>query len=894
LNLAAGTPLGRYVIVAPIGAGGMGEVYRARDQELEREVAIKVLPPEFADDPGRLRRFTQEAQSAGGLNHPNVLIVHDIGSHEGAPYLVSELLDGETLKERLDSGRLPPRKACEYAAQAARGLAAAHASGVVHRDLKPDNLFITRDDRVKILDFGLAKLLEEPAVGGESQTLAIGMGEGTEPGVILGTVGYMAPEQVRGEQPDHRADIFALGTVLHEMLTGERAFQGDAPVSVLNAILVEDPPEASAVAPGVTKAHDEVVRHCLEKSPDHRFQSAQDLAFQLELLSGTASTSQLSGDAIQGPDVARRTGARPGLVALALLAAGAIGAAVGWMAHPESEAYQPPWLRPLTFSGSDRQVSVSPDGKTLAFISARDGVPRTWLKRLPGGDEVALTEGPDVYPTFSPDGSEILFGRDGDLYRVPILGGSARKVAEDAAVGDWTPNGDRIAFARVDADGTSLFVMDADGSNERLIHQEPLRAVVDVRWSPDGTRLACPFLQPGANVSDPKILIVDVESGETSTVTASLGAGQPVAVAWSGSGDVLLYTQPRGQANITGHILVRHELASDRPEILLYIDGVSWSLDVLDEGQAVVGIDSMRANLQEAPLEGGGDAPRWLTLGTSLDRQPTYSPDGRLLAFSTNRAGNLDVWVMQLESGEVRRATDHPGTDWDPSFTSDGKHLIWSSDREGHFEIWMAEPDGRNPRRISDDGFDAENGSVTPDGEWLVYNSAHPEKSGVWKRNLESGETVQLATGLTGVPEISPDGRHVLVVRGPRVGRGSVEVVRVADGVTEAFRIECTMDAGTAGSVLVGRSRWLPDGSGIAFLCEDESGRPGIYVQDFAPDRDTLSSRRFLAGIYEDRIAESFGFSPDGKRIVVSLLELRQSVVLADQLPNVSRPRPLR
>ena len=204
----------------------------------------------------------------------------------------------------------------------------------------------------------------------------------------------------------------------------------------------------------------------------------------------------------------------------------------------------------------------------------------------------------------------------------------------------------------------------------------------------------------------------------------------------------------------------------------------------------------------------------------------------------------------------------------------------------------MSEPDGRNPRRVSEDGFDAENGSVTPDGEWLIYNSAHPEKSGVWKRNLESGEAVQLATGLTGVPEISPDGRHVLLVRGPSLGRGTIEVVRIADAVTEPFRIECVMDAATAGSVLVGRSRWLPDGSGIAFLCDDDAGQAGVYVQDFVPGQDTVSSRRFLAGQYEDRIAESFGFSPDGKRIVVALLELRQSIVLADQLPNVSRPQP--
>ncbi len=891
MNLSPGTHLGRYVVVAPIGAGGMGEVYRARDERLERDVAIKVLPPEFASDEGRLRRFTQEAQSAGGLNHPNVLTVHDVGTHEGAPYLVSELLEGESLRDRLAStGRLPPRKACEYAAQAARGLGAAHARGIVHRDLKPDNLFVTRDDRVKILDFGLAKLTEDPLVSADDETMT--MKQETEPGVILGTVGYMAPEQVRGEASDNRADIFALGTVLYEMLTGERAFTGDSAVSALNSILVDEPPEPSARVPGVTKAHDEVVRHCLEKGVEQRFQSAQDLAFQLEMLSGAASTSQVSGETIDAIEPIIEGRRRGWLVGLAMLGSLALGAVVGWMLQPEApEARRPPLLETITFSGVDRQPAVSPDGRTLAYVSVRDSVPKIWLKRLPGLDEVGLTDGPDSSPRFSPDGSEILFIRDGSLYRLPVLGGAPRLMADNASLADWTPHGDRIAFARIANEGSDVLVMAADGSDERLIHQEPLRMIINLVWSPDGETLAAPFVQPGANVTDPRILMIDVDSGESWMLEAPLGNGQPVAAVWSGDGDTLVYAQSLTQTPIAGqNILVRHHLASDTAEILTYIDGIIWGADVLDEGRAVVGIDVGRGALQEVLLDGTQASERWLTQGNSLDRQPIYSPDGEWLAFSTNRFGNLDIYSVHLETGEVRRLTDHEGTDWDPYFTPDGEKLIWSSDREGHFEVWMAEADGRSPRRLTDDGHDAENGSLTPDGDWLVYNSAHPEKSGVWKQNLETGETMQLVAGLTGVPEISPDGRYVLVVKAITLGRSTIEVVRIEDGAPAPFDIHCIFDAAIAGSLLIGRSRWLPDGSGIAFVCEDDEGRPGVFAQDFVPGEDTRSTRRALV-TYEDGIPESFGLSPDGRHITVSLADLQQSLVLVDHLPGVSRPR---
>src|SRR6266540_1384655 len=294
--LSSGTRLGRYEIRSQIGAGGMGEVYRARDPRINRDVAIKVLPATFSTDVERLRRFELEAQAVGRLNHPNILSVFDVDSHEGSPYVVYELLEGETLRECLHGEPLPPRKAIEYAMQIARGLAAAHGKGIVHRDLKPENVFVTRDGRVKILDFGLAR--QALAFAGADVTASPTFERHTEPGTVLGTVGYMSPEQVRGETGDHRSDIFSFGCVLYEMLMGRRAFQRGTAAETMTAILREEPPEpdpalATAVPPGLVR----IVHHCLEKEADQRFQSASDVAFALEALS-TASASTTSAPAM--------------------------------------------------------------------------------------------------------------------------------------------------------------------------------------------------------------------------------------------------------------------------------------------------------------------------------------------------------------------------------------------------------------------------------------------------------------------------------------------------------------------------------------------------------------------------------------------------------------------
>src|SRR5580765_2474019 len=286
--LESGVKLGRYEVRAKIGEGGMGEVYRARDEKLNRDVAVKVLPAELSENADRLHRFEQEAEAAGALNHPNILAVYDVGVHDGAPYVVSELLEGETLRDLLDERQPATRKSIDYAIQLARGLAAAHEKGIVHRDIKPDNIFITKDERVKILDFGLAKLAQ-PSGEDVAQTEIATRKVRTDPGTVMGTVGYMSPEQVRGQPADHRTDIFSFGAVLYEMLSRRRAFRGDSAIETLNAILKEEPAELSASNTNIAPALERVVWHCLEKSPERRFQSANDVAFALESLAGVTS-----------------------------------------------------------------------------------------------------------------------------------------------------------------------------------------------------------------------------------------------------------------------------------------------------------------------------------------------------------------------------------------------------------------------------------------------------------------------------------------------------------------------------------------------------------------------------------------------------------------------------
>ncbi len=451
MTLSAGSRLGPYEILSPLGAGGMGEVYRALDSRLGREVAVKVLPERIGVDPDALARFEREARAVAALSHPNILGLFDFGTEGVTTYSVSELLEGQTLRDRLGGGPVPVRKAVEYAAQIARGLAAAHEKGIVHRDVKPENIFITSDGRVKILDFGLARQTALGAAPDDTQSPTVA--GGTSPGMVMGTVGYMSPEQVRGAPADHRSDIFSFGSVLYEMLSGRRAFGRATGAETMTAILKEDPPELSESGTDLSPALAATVRHCLEKNPAERFQSARDLAFDLEHAVGSSAPSRTRADA--GPRRAKRTpwtAAGSALAGLALLAAGAFLAT-------RLHRYEAPRFRQLTFHrGYVESARFSPDGQTVIYGSTRRDQPvRIYAARLDSIESTPLDLPSGTVLGISRTGEmALLLGcvhrgywiRSGTLARAPLGGGAPRDVLEHVTDGDISPDGQALAVVR--------------------------------------------------------------------------------------------------------------------------------------------------------------------------------------------------------------------------------------------------------------------------------------------------------------------------------------------------------------------------------------------------------------------------------------------------------------
>src|SRR5262245_1760439 len=430
-QLFPGQGIGAYKILALLGRGGMGVVYSARDERLRRDVAIKVLPASFANDADRLRRFEQEAHATSALNHPNILTIYDIGAAApelgGAPFIVTELLEGEELRAQLESGALPARRALEYALQITQGLAAAHEKGIVHRDLKPENLFVTKDGRVKILDFGLAKL--RPPQPGEVDTGAPTQKRLTYPGVMMGTVGYMSPEQVRGQETDHRSDIFAFGLILYEMLSGQRAFRGASAIEVMNAILKEEPPELGETNTMISPQLEKLVRRCLEKQPERRFQTAYDLSYALEMLSSSSGARLEAAGA--GPS--RLFGqARLAWTAAAALLLVSLGLTWAYFTRQPTVDARMMKLSILPPENSSfGQIAVSPDGLLLAFTAATGGKVQLWVRALDSSNTRALagTQGA-VFPFWSPDSRFIGFFADGKLKKIEVNGGPVQLLCD--------------------------------------------------------------------------------------------------------------------------------------------------------------------------------------------------------------------------------------------------------------------------------------------------------------------------------------------------------------------------------------------------------------------------------------------------------------------------------
>jgi eukaryotic-like serine/threonine-protein kinase len=665
MPLISGTKLGPYEILTPIGAGGMGEVYRARDTRLGREVALKILPSSFTSDADRLRRFEQEARAVAALNHPNILAIHDIGEEGGSPFIVSELLEGTSLRSELEGGALTSRKAAEYAVQIAHGLAAAHDKGIIHRDLKPENIFITRDGRVKILDFGLAKLASkaEPAAASAGLTLT---SSPTEAGMVMGTAGYMAPEQVRGAAVDSRTDIFAFGAVLYEMVSGQRAFRRETAAETMTAILKEDPPEFSETAHTVSPGLERIVRRCLEKNPEQRFQSAKDLAFALEALSGT--TFRTGAHAAVESDSGKNQKSLWLAVAAAIACGLLLGAGVMWYLRPAAPA--PPTFKQVSFHrGELLEARYAPDGKTLVYSARINGGPLdTYIVREEYPEAVPAGLHGAALLSVSRQGEMAVLVRAhyyahrqwfGTLATSPLGGGAAREMLENVVAADWSP------------DGSELAVIDFNDGKFRL--QYPIGKVLlegdnwlsDLRVSPDGKQVAL-FRHPPNQDDRGDVLLVD-RSGRVSTISA--GWESLEGLAWAPSGKEVWFSGAE-----SGEQYCIHAANLSGKQRTVYC-GTSPTImhDITPSGRTLVSADSSRVAM--ALVQHGSSEERDLSW---LDNPygPQLSRDGSVFSFTdqSGQAGNgYEVYVRKTDGSP---AVHIGGGGFASDISPDGKWVL--------------------------------------------------------------------------------------------------------------------------------------------------------------------------------------------------------------------------
>jgi hypothetical protein len=793
-SLSRGTRLGPYEIVGLLGAGGMGEVYRARDTRLNREVAVKVLPRSFARDPKALARFEQEARAIAALSHPNILAIHDLGKEGDVVYAVAELLHGQTLQERLMGGALSQRKAVEIALPIAHGLSAAHEKGIIHRDLKPANVFLTNDGGVKVLDFGLAKVVAPHPGGQDGPTTPA-----TEPGLVMGTVGYMSPEQVRGQPLDSRSDLFSFGAILYEMLSGRRAFRGSSAADTMAAILKEDPPDLSQTNEKISPALERVVRHCLEKMPEQRFQSARDLAFHLDSLSSVSSGPLAARTATVSP---RRRIRLPVAVAVAVLVIAALGAMI-WRLAASRTAARARYSQ-LTFRrGTILTARFTKDGESIVYGAAWGGEPfRVFSESAGRRESAAVALPPADVLSISASGELALaldrrFFRgaisDGTLARVPLAGGAPRQLLERVEEADWAPDGTLALIRRVQGENR------LEWPEGRVLVRTP-SWISHLRFSPDGSRIA--FLDHPIYTDDRGAVAV-VRVGEAARhLTPVYGSAQ--GLAWAANGREIWFSASEEGANTALHAVT---LAGD-VRTIVRSPGSLRLLDISRTGRALLTQESFVSSVFVRGPAGREERDlSWLDRSTAWD----LAADGSkvlLAGEGEGTGGSPSVYLRATDGSDAVRLGDGVGT----MLSADGKWavaMVFGSPAQ----LWLIPTGVGNPRLIPRGKIEEYIWArLLPDGKRVVFSGYEKGRgSRLFVEDVEGSVATPITPeGAAWLMPPSPEGTLV-----PSLGPGGVKLYPIDGGQPRPLPgieigDEILFWSADGRSVLVRRRRTLP------------------------------------------------------------------------------------
>ncbi|MGI9166149.1 MAG: protein kinase domain-containing protein [Pyrinomonadaceae bacterium] len=933
MSAPPGKRLGRYEIRSLLGVGGMGEVYLAQDTQLRRPVALKLLPPKFTFDAERLARFKQEAFAASALNHPNILTIYEIGSEDDTFFIATEFIDGVSLREFVTKQQLTLGQVLDICSQIASALAAAHAAGIVHRDIKPENVMVRRDGYIKVLDFGLAKLTDDPGRHSDSGAATVQAVE-TDPGTVMGTARYMSPEQARGLKVNEQTDIWSLGVVLYELAAGRVPFEGQTGSDVLASILTAEPLPLQRHSPDIPTALQRIVRKALRKDCEERYHLAKELALdlknlrrELELKAEIEISHQSSAPSLQTPvtsAIQEGTGSslstsrtaeinvqksnstaeylvgeiksHPralafglGVIGLAALAI-VLVVAYRWIATQTSStnvsgSSRNMKIARLTSTGTADRAAISPDGKYLVHVATENGQQSLRVRQVNTSSDVQIVAPSDVQYgglTFSRDGDFVYYVSienntpASNLYQIPALGGNPRKLVSNVASAvTFSPDGQQLAFIRnfPEAGEDALMIANAQGGGERKLTVRKLPNFLrSVAWSPDGKTIACGAgsLVPSYNTY---VVEVAVESGREKQIGTQSWTfmGQ---LAWIADGRALVLgasEQESGSFDAQQIWSVSYPEGEARrvTNDLNNYTGISLTAD---SNRLVTVQSETSSNIWLVPNGDANRATRTTTGSGKIDGRDglAFTPDGKII-YASKASGNLDLWMMSGDGSGQRQLTENSRINNHPAVSHDGRYIVFASDRAGASNIWRTDIDGSNARQLTS-GSGEENPQCSPDGKWVVYTLLGAGKPTLWRVSIDGGAPQQLTDKYTAAAVFSPEGNSVACFYRAEQPNSPL---KLAIFPLEGGQPTRVFDAPILAEELslVPPPRWTADGRALSYVVTG-GGVSNIWLQPTNGD-----APRKLTTFKSDRIF-SLEWSRDGGQLLVARGTIASDVVL--------------